>query len=345
MNFLRNKGIKIILLLYSILTVLFTVIGFSIRKNIGIFVLLVCLAFVFISLVSERYKYNKLAKLSDRIDMILHSDEIITLDENSEGEFAILESEIRKMTNKIREGAYLLQKEKIYLSDSIADISHQLRTPLTTINLIMSFLQKSKLSDVERMGYVAEINSHLKRIDWLISSLLKISKLDAGTVAMKNERTYVSTVVGKAAESIMIPLEIRNQLFDYYSTGNESFIGDKNWTVEAVSNIIKNCMEHTPENGHISVKASENILYTKIIIEDTGPGISKEDLPHIFERFYKGKNSSNSSVGIGLALSRMIIQNQNGSIKVENRKEGGSRFIIKFYKGGQDGSSKSRESI
>ena len=345
MNFLRNKGIKVIIVLYTILTLFFTIIGFCIRSDMGILILIMCLVFSLISLLSERYKYDKLAKLSDRIDMVLHSDEFIALDENGEGEFAILESEIRKMTNKIREGAYLVQKEKIYLTDSIADISHQLRTPLTTINLIMSFLQKSQLSDMERMKYVAEINSHLKRIDWLISSLLKISKFDAGTIAMKAEKVYVSTVVGRAAESIMIPLEIRNQLFDYYSTGKESFIGDRNWAIEAISNIIKNCMEHTPENGHIMVRASENILYTKIIIEDTGPGINKDDLPHIFERFYKGKNSATSSVGIGLALSKMIIQNQNGSIKAENKKEGGSRFIIKFYKGGQNGSSKSRESV
>lgn len=345
MNFLRNKGMKVQLLAFFVLTVIFAVIGFLIDTGVGILMIIACLTFVLISLISEKKKYDKVADLTDRIDMILNSDEFITLNDNKEGEFAILESEIRKMTNKIREGAYLLQKEKIYLTDSIADISHQLRTPLTTINLIMSFLQKSQLSDIERMRYVAEVNSHLKRIDWLISSLLKISKLDAGTVAMKNEKVYVSSVVGKAAESIMIPLEIRNQLFDYISTGNESFMGDKNWAVEAVSNIIKNCMEHTPENGHIMVKATENILYTKIIIEDTGPGISKEDLPHIFERFYKGKNSANSSVGIGLALSRMIIQNQNGTIKVENKKEGGSRFVIKFYKGGQDGSSKSRKSV
>ena len=345
MNFLRNKGMKAELLTFFIMTVFFTVIGFVINRGVGVLMIFVCLSFVLVSLISEKRKYEKLADLTDRIDMILNSDEFIILNDNKEGEFAILESEIRKMTNKIREGAYLLQKEKIYLTDSIADISHQLRTPLTTINLIMSFLQKSQLSDIERMRYVAEVNSHLKRIDWLISSLLKISKLDAGTVAMKKEKVYVSSVIGKAAESIMIPLEIRNQLFDYISTGTESFIGDKNWAVEAVSNIIKNCMEHTPENGHILVKSTENILYTKIIIEDTGPGISKDDLPHIFERFYKGKNSANSSVGIGLALSRMIIQNQNGSIKVENRKEGGSRFIIKFYKGGQDGSSKSRKSV
>ena len=346
MHFLRNKDAKVLLLLYIIIAVVMCIIGFNINMGAGVVAVIASLAFMIASLWADKKRYMKITRLSDTIDMILHSDTFIALEDVQEGDFAVLESEIQKMTVKIREGAYLLQKEKIYLIDSIADISHQLRTPLTTINLLMSFLQDKDLSYADRMKYVTEIQSHLRRIDWLISSLLKISKLDAGTVVMKKEKTPVADLVAKAAESIMISLEIREQLFDYTALGNEAFTGDMNWSIEAISNIIKNCMEHTPKGGHISVKASENILYTRIVIEDSGAGISSDDLPHIFERFYRGKDSSDSSVGIGLALSRMIIQNQNGSIKAENRKEGGSRFIIKFYKGeGKiDGDTESRKS-
>lgn len=341
MNFFRNKDTQILLCADLLITFIMSTIAFQYSKLAGVMVILASVLLIFVSLYADKLRYAKVAKLAETVDMILYSDEIVLFSESEdEGDFAVLESEIKKMTVKLRESAYLLQKEKIYLTDSIADISHQLRTPLTTINLIMSFMQKHDLTVEERFKYVNEINSHLRRIDWLISSLLKISKIDAGTVVMKKEKVSVAKVVAKAAESIMIPLEIRNQLFEYVSTGNEHFTGDFNWTVEAVSNIIKNCMEHTPEGGEISVYAKENILYTKIIVEDSGEGISKEDLPHLFERFYKGKNSSDSSVGIGLALSRMIIQTQNGSIKVENRKEGGSRFIIKFYKGDVNGSIK-----
>lgn len=343
MNFLRNKEAKFLLTVFIIVTLVMSIIGFNIGFATGIIVFITAAFLGVVTIYLDKSRYEKMAKLSETVDMILHSDEFVVLSDSEEGEFAILESEIRKMTVKIREGAYLLQKEKIYLTDSIADISHQLRTPLTTINLLMSFLQKRELSDADRMKYVTEINSHLRRIDWLISSLLKISKIDAGTAVMKKEKIPVSAVIARAAESIMISLEIREQLFDYVSMGNETFVGDKNWTVEAVSNIIKNCMEHTPQGGHIAIKAHENILHTTIVIEDNGSGISKEDLPHIFERFYKGKDSSDSSVGIGLALSRMIIQNQNGSIKVENRKEGGTRFTIKFYKGETDGSTENRK--
>ena len=339
MNFLRNKDVRFILVVYVGITFIMSIVAFNINVFAGFLLVLNNLILTVVIMSIDKKRFEKISKLTETVDMILHSNEFIVLEDNEEGEFAILESEIRKMTVRIREGAYLLQKEKIYLTDSIADISHQLRTPLTTINLLMSFLQKRELSNVDRIKYVAEINSHLKRIDWLISSLLKISKIDAGTAIMKKERVPVASVIAKAAESIMVPLEIREQLFDYVSMGNESFMGDLNWTVEAISNIIKNCMEHTPNGGHIAVVAKENTLYTSIEISDNGPGINSDDLPHIFERFYKGKGSDDSSVGIGLALSRMIIQNQNGSIKVQNRKEGGSLFTIKFYKGVSDGST------
>ncbi len=344
MHFLRNRDAKQLLALHIVITIVMTVIGFRVGAGAGTVTLVACIALTIASLVADKKRYAKINMLSENIDMILHSDTMVALEDIHEGDLAVLESEIKKMTVKIREGAYLLQKEKIYLTDSIADISHQLRTPLTTINLLMSFLQSAELSYEDRMKYVNEINSHLRRLDWLISSLLKISKLDAGTVVMKKEKTSVSELVAKASESIMIPLEIRDQLFDYTAMGNECFTGDINWSVEAVSNIVKNCMEHTPEGGHISVNVTENILFTKIVIEDNGNGIDSEDLPHIFERFYRGRDSSESSVGIGLALSKMIIQEQNGTIKAENRKEGGSRFTIKFYKGDTDGNTESRKS-
>ncbi|MEG0430709.1 MAG: HAMP domain-containing sensor histidine kinase [Anaerovoracaceae bacterium] len=322
-----------------ILTVFFTTIGAVVSSHCGFVVFMTSVIFSCVNIFSMKYRYGKIAEISEMIDMILHSEEFVLFEDTNEGEFAVLESEIKKMTVRLREHAFLLQKEKIYLTDSIADISHQLRTPLTTINLIMSFLRKNDLDVMDRMKYVNEINKHLNRIDWLISSLLKISKIDANTAVFKREKVDVSKVISKAIEPLMVPMEIRDQVFDFASMGNETFWGDTNWSVEAVSNIIKNCSEHTGEGGHISVRAKENVLYTEIVIEDNGSGIDKEDLPHLFERFYKGKSSADSSVGIGLALTKMIIQAQNGSIKAENRKTAGSRFIIRFYKGVSHGNS------
>ncbi len=339
MNFLRNKEAKVLFGIFTSITIVGSGVAFYIGSLQGIIVLTISLLFIMTMIYFEKCRYSKIAEIIETIDNILYSDEFIVIGDNKEGEYAVLESEIHKMSVKLREGAHLLQKEKIYLTDSIADISHQLRTPLTTINLVMSFLQKKDLKEKEKIKYITEINSQLRRIDWLISSLLKISKIDAGTIIMKKDKIQVSKVVAKAFEPLMVPFEIRGQIFEYLANGSEKFFGDLNWSVEALSNIIKNCMEHTPDGGTIKVFAKENILYTKIVIEDTGSGIGKEDLPHVFERFYRGKDSSDSSIGIGLALSRMIIQRQDGSIKVENRKSGGSRFIIKFYKGEVDGST------
>ncbi|MEG0919643.1 MAG: HAMP domain-containing sensor histidine kinase [Anaerovoracaceae bacterium] len=333
MNFLRNKEVRIHIGLLLILTVVTTTIGAVNSLYCGFIVFITAVIFSFASIMMTKYRYDKIASLTEVIDMILHSDEEVLLGDTAEGELAVLESEIKKMTMSLRESAFLLQKEKVNLTDSIADIAHQLRTPLTTINMVMSFLRKADLTLEERFKYINDINHHLNRVDWLISSLLKISKIEAGTAVFKREKVDVSMVIAKAIEPLMVPLEIRDQLFDFQGFGRETYYGDFNWSVEAFSNIIKNCSEHTQAGGHIQVRAKENVLYTEIIIEDDGSGIDPKDLPHLFERFYRGKASSESSVGIGLALTRMIVQNQNGSIKVENRKTKGSRFIIRFYKG------------
>ena len=170
----------------------------------------------------------------------------------------------------------------------------------------------------------------LDRIDWLISSLLKIAKLDAGTIFLRHDKISLKSLIDKAAEPLAIPMELKEQTIEADISG--SFIGDLSWTAEAVGNILKNCMEHM-EQGTIYVTTREKSLYSEIIIRDTGPGIDKNDIPHLFERFYKGTNSSEQSVGIGLALSRMIIVKQNGTIKAENYKSGGAVFTIRFYKG------------
>jgi signal transduction histidine kinase len=332
MGFFRNREATSLTIALLAGTALFSAIGFFMDLGTGILTLVACLFISIIALWVTAKRYKKIAALSNRLNRILHGAETLLLEDNAEGELAILESEIYKMTLRLREHSYALQKEKIYLTDSIADISHQLRTPLTTINLLMFRLQRRELPEGDRMEMVREINQHLARIDWLVSSLLKISKIDAGTAAFKKERVSVSDLVAKAVDPFLVPMEIRDQTFDFISQGEEMFIGDMNWTVEAVGNVIKNCMEHTPEGGRITVAANETPLYTEVIVRDTGPGFEPEDLPRLFERFYRGKQASETGVGIGLALARMIILEQNGSIKAENHRHGGAIFTIRFYK-------------
>ena len=158
-----------------------------------------------------------------------------------------------------------------------------------------------------------------------------MSKLDAGTVQFVEETVPAERLLRLAAEPLLVPVELREQELIIEGTG--MFTGDVSWTSEAVTNILKNCMEHTPAGGRIAVKAQENPLYFEIVISDNGSGIHEDDLPHIFERFYKGKNSDGKSFGIGLALARMIVTSQNGTVKAENMREGGARFTLRFYKG------------
>lgn len=283
--------------------------------------------------VSSYYRYRRIAGISSEIDRILHMEEIALLHHMNEGELCILENEINKVLCRLREQNQKLKRDKTYLADSLTDLSHQLRTPLTSMNLIVSMLEEEDLLPEKRTEYIRKLQSLQTKVQWLINVLLKISKLDADAVIFEMQSCNISRLVCEAASPIEIPMELKGQTLEQKTDREAAFFGDWKWTVEAVENILKNCMEHTPAGGVISVSGEENALYSEIVIEDNGAGVTKEDLPHIFERFYKGKNSETDSVGIGLALANMIVIKQNGVLKAENRKQGGARFSIRFYKG------------
>lgn len=330
MSFLRNKEIRMECVIGIGITVLASCGAFLWNPKFGIFTLVICTSLNAVHLVNIYMRYRRIEELSADIDRLLHGDIPISFEKYEEGELAILESEVQKMTVRLREQQHQLVEDKKYLADSIADISHQIRTPLTSINLLLSFLSEPNLSEEKRQKTIREIYELLSRIDWLITTLLKISKLDAGTIQLKSETYSMETLIQQSAAPLLIPMELRNQQLKIQSSG--AFVGDLDWTSEAIGNIVKNCMEHTPEGGCVEILATENAIYREITITDTGSGIAAEDLSHIFERFYKGKNSSEKSFGVGLALARGIITNQNGTIKAENRKEGGAKFTIRFYK-------------
>lgn len=330
MKVLRNREVRIEFVLELSITIIVTIAAFLWEKSFGLFTLVICLVLNTVHFVNTYIRYKRIEELSADVDRILHGDIPVSFEKYEEGELAILESEVQKMMVRLREQQQHLLDDKIYLADSIADISHQIRTPLTSINLLLSFLSEPDISEEKRQKTIREIYELLSRIDWLITTLLKISKLDAGTIQLKSEMVSMKELLSQSVAPLLIPMELRGQELKVAASGK--FEGDANWTSEAIGNIIKNCMEHTPEGGCVEVTASENAIYREIMIEDTGSGIAPEDLPHIFERFYKGKNSSDKSFGVGLALARGIINNQNGTIKAENRKEGGAKFTIRFYK-------------
>lgn len=289
-----------------------------------------CLLGIWISFTGRRYR--RLEQLSSDLDRLLHGGREVNLEQYREGELSILMNQVQKLLLRLTEQADVLKREKVYLSDSLADISHQLKTPLTSLHLILLRLRDTQ-DEQERRRLACEGAGLLDRLDWLVNALLKISRIDAGTAVFGSDRVVARDLAREALSPLLIPMELREQTIVQEIQEGAGFLGDFAWSAEALGNILKNCMEHTKAGGTIWLKAQENHLYTEFVIEDNGSGIDPEDLPHLFERFYKGKDSSDSSVGIGLALSRMIVNAQNGTLKAENRKEGGARFVLRFYKG------------
>lgn len=280
-----------------------------------------------------RKRYSDLAELSNQLDAVLHGDYRLEFDRYAEGELSILSSELYKMTIRLREQADSLRLDKLYLRDSAADISHQLRTPLTSVRLLLRRLQKPELTEAQRIPILRELDSHLNGIDRLITALLKISQLESGTVIFGREPITVGTLIEKAAEPLLIPMELKEQQLKLDIPPELTVTADLFWTVEALSNILKNCMEHTPPEGDIFIAARQTAVYLELLIRDSGQGFAEEDIPHLFERFYKGKSASDNSIGIGLALSQMILKKQNASLCAQNTPEGGAQFQIRFYMG------------
>ena len=328
---MKNKEVRRTLVLQVLLAAAACTVCYYIDIRAGKITIVLSLLLILIYYVSTYKRYQKIASLAGDINKLLHGDNPISLENYSEGELGILHSEIYKMTIRLREQQQKLMSDKAYLADSIANISHQIRTPLTSINLLVQLLSAPNLNDERRHQLTHELYGLLSRIEWLITTLLKISKLDAGTVQFRQEKVSMEMLIKKSCSTLLVPIELRGQ--DLAIKAEGEFIGDVSWTCEAIGNIVKNCMEHTPEGGKIEIETTENVLYTEILIKDNGTGIAKEDMPHIFERFYKGKDSDDKSFGVGLALSRMIITSQKGTVKAENRKPSGAMFSIRFYKG------------
>lgn len=300
-------------------------------KTMSACILIVSTFLISSFLIFTKQRYKRINNLEDSIDKILHGNDTINIKTFDEGELSILESDVQKMLVCLRDQKDILQKERAFLADSIADISHQLRTPLTSINLILSLLQSTEITEERKNELFRELSSLITKTEYLVSVLLKISKLDAGVVQFEKKETDLAFLLEKSAEPIMIPMDIKNQHI-VIDADNISLNCDYAWCLEAFCNILKNCTEHTPKNGKITITATDTPLFTEIVITDTGCGFNDEDLPHIFERFYKGKSSSKESFGIGLNLAKMIIVAHNGTIKAENSHSGGAKFTIRFHK-------------
>ena len=297
---------------------------------IGIFIFL-----VFIMIIISIYSKNrekKLQEIINYIEAINQKNYNLKIEENSEDELSNLTNELYKITIMLKEQAESSIKDKKVLQSSIEDISHQLKTPLTSISIMLDNIRENPNMEVAiRQKFIHEISRQIEWINWLIISLLKLSKLDSNTVTFVKKEIDVRKLIDNVIQNLAIPLDIKQQQI-IISGDNAKIIGDYNWQLEAIINIVKNCIEHTTENKHIYIDFIENNFYTKITIRDEGSGIDKQDVKHIFERFYKGKNSSENSVGIGLALAKTIIEKDNGYITCSSKIGEGTTFEMKYMK-------------
>ena len=294
------------------------------------------ITFVFLCLITiSFYFFIKIYRdIKDMTDYVYHSSEgreYQMKNKNQEGQMGLLKTELMKMTTVLKEKVALLHSEKIFLNDTISDISHQLKTPMTSL-MLLTDLMYNDLDKEKKIEFLDRTNAQLSRMDWLIKSMLKLSKLEAKVIDFKTDKVNINELIKRSISPLLVPIELRNISLNINGDKEASYTGDIEWSSEALGNIIKNCVEHTKEGGTLDITYEENPIYSEIIIKDNGEGIDKDDIQNIFKRFYKGKNSKSDSVGIGLAMAKSIIESQNGYIYVKSKKNRGSEFHITFHK-------------
>ena len=288
------------------------------------------MAIIFIYLKQRDKKINQITQY---INEIKNRKYDLNINENSEDELSNLKNELYKITIMLKEESEISRQDKEKIKMSVEDISHQLKTPLTSIMIMLDNLKDNPNMDEDtKQKFIFEISKQVDWINWLVISILKLSRLEADVVKFSNNKINVKKFIDEIIGNLEIPIEIKNQKIRIEGDEDASFIGDYKWQQEAITNIIKNAIEHNKENGKITVKYEENVLFTKITIIDEGQGIAKEDLKHIFERFYKAQNSSDNSVGIGLSLAKNIIEKNNGMINCKSEIGNGTEFIVKYMK-------------
>ncbi len=295
--------------------------------EIIIIYLLVIIVISTIYIIHNIYVFKKIKGLSIYTTKILNDDYSMDIRSYDEGDISNLKNDLYKMTIKLKETRDIELKEKKYLETTLEDISHQLRTPLTSMNVGLEVLS-GNVDAITKKEFIQMEKKNLDRIEWLVTSLLKMSRLDSGTVLLVDKKEDLSKIIDNALEPIKIPIELKGISLINEVDKNLKIKVDENWVREAFINVLKNAYEHT--NSLIKIVSSDNPIYTEVKIIDDGAGISNTDLPHIFERFYKG-STNKKSIGIGLNMAKKIIEKENGNISVQTSNNG-TTFIIKFYK-------------
>ena len=309
----------------------------KVNNKIRIISLIIIITFdsliILIFYLYDKNKSKKIKEITKMISKINNRQFDIDINDFNEGELSILKNEISKTTIMLRQVADNSVKDKLNLKDSLGDISHQLKTPLTSITIMIdNILDSPDMDEKTRKKFLINIKREILNINFLVMSLLKLSKFDANVVKFNKESVYLKDIIIESIKNVSMIKELKNITIKVSGDDNIKLLCDFKWQVESITNILKNSIEHTSEYGTVEVNYSENKLYTRILIKDNGKGIDSGDLPHIFDRFYKGENGSDDSFGIGLSLSKTIIEKEGGSITVKSTPNIGTIFTIKYLK-------------
>ena len=309
----------------------------KVNNKIRIISLIIIITFdsliILIFYLYDKNKSKKIKEITKMISKINNRQFDIDINDFNEGELSILKNEISKTTIMLRQVADNSINDKLNLKDSLGDISHQLKTPLTSITIMIdNILDNPDMDEKTRKRFLINIKREILNINFLVMSLLKLSKFDANVVKFNKESVYLKDIINESIKNVSMIKELKNITIKVSGDDNIKLLCDFKWQVESITNILKNSIEHTKEYGIVEVNYSENKLYTRILIKDNGKGIDSDDLPHIFDRFYKGENSSDDSFGIGLSLSKTIIEKEGGSITVKSTPNIGTIFTIKYLK-------------
>lgn len=293
--------------------------------------LIICLVYLTIIINNDKRKEKEINEVIKIIEEINNKNYTFKMDEINEEDLSLLKNEIYKTTIMLNEISEISKKDKKELEESLEDISHQLKTPLTSILIMIdTLLDDEDMDQNTREDFLRNMKREVMNINFLVKSILKLSRLDTNTVKFISKKESVKEIINEAILNVSLLSDLKNVKIE--TNLSDSFIiCDYKWQIEALTNILKNSIEHSYENNKVLIESSENNAYVKITIKDFGSGIAKEDINHIFERFYKGKDSDYDSIGIGLALSKSIIEKQNGKISVES-SENGTIFTIKYFK-------------
>ena len=277
------------------------------------------------------HRHDQVMNLCDDIDRILRCDDRISFDEYKESELSVLSSEIHKMTIRLREQNAALLTEKQFAKEALEDSSHQLRTPLTSVMMILGLMNDTELSEKERTEYLRDLYELLARMKWLIETMLSLSRIEADAAKFAKEPVVCRELIAQSVETVSVTAELKGVELRTIIDGEPALIGDIHYTSEAIVNLLKNAIEHTPSGGTVTVTAKGSNIAAQITITDTGEGIPEAELPHIFDRFYRSSEYTKNGFGIGLAFAKRVISAQDGSLRAANVKPHGAEFTIRFY--------------